>query len=80
MVSYALYWTDVAGRTHAHIGGDAANVDVSAALLPDDVVQDGLGHFLVVEEGRVGVDQGVDPLVHRLGVRVHLGSHIMAWR
>ena len=59
-------------HTDADISGDATDIDVSAALVSDELLQTGLAELGVVEEGGVGVDGGVDPLVHDPGLGVHL--------
>ena len=61
-----LYLTD------ADIGCDAADIDVSAALVSDELLQAGLAELGVVKEGGVGVDGGVDPLVDHPGLGMHL--------
>ena len=59
-------------NTDADISSDATDIDVSAALVSDELLQTGLAELGVVEEGGVGVDGGVDPLVHDPGLGVHL--------
>ena len=59
-------------HTDADISCDATDIDVSAALVSDELLQTGLAELGVVEEGGVGVDGGVDPLVHDPGLGVHL--------
>ena len=58
--------------TDADIGSDAANIDVSAALVPDELLQTGLAELRVVKEGGIGVDGGVDALVDNPGLGMHL--------
>ena len=58
--------------TDTDIRGDAADVNVGATLVVDELLQAGLAQLGVVEEGGVGVDVGVDSFVHHAGLRVHL--------
>ena len=54
------------------ISGNTADEDVCAAFSSYELLQAGLAQLGVVEEGGVGVDGGVDPLVHDPGLGVHL--------
>ena len=63
---YLVYLTD------ADIGCDAADVDVSATLVSDELLQTGLAELGVVKEGGVGVDGGVDALVDHPGLGMDL--------
>ena len=58
--------------TDADIGSDAADIDVSAALVPNELLKTGFAELRVVEEGGVGVDGGVDALVDHPGLGMHL--------
>ena len=74
-----IYYTartpaDAAPPTDADVIGDAADKDVRDVPLPQVGLHLREAELLVVEEGRVGVDVGVDALVHLQGVGVDLGA------
>ena len=56
--------------TDANVVRNPADEEISDALPPEVLLQVGVSELLVVEEGRVGVDDGVHALVNlvRLGV------------
>ena len=58
--------------TDADIGSDAADIDISTALVPDELFETGFAELGVVKEGGVGVDSGVDALVDHPGLGMHL--------
>ena len=58
--------------TDADISSDAADIDVSAALVPDELLQTGFTELSVVEEGGVRVDGWVDALIDHPGLGMYL--------
>ena len=58
--------------THAHIGGDAAHVNIRHQLLLDDLLQRCSAQLGVIEKSGVRVNVWVDALFHYLTAGVDL--------
>ena len=58
--------------TYADISSNATNIDISAALSADQLLQAGLAELGVVKECRVRVNVGVDTFVDNASLGVHL--------
>ena len=58
--------------THAHIGGDAAHINIRHQLLLDDLLQRCSAQLGVIEKRGVRVYVGVDALFHDLTAGVDL--------
>ena len=64
----------VKANTNTDVRSNAADVEISDILLSDQLLHVGCAQFLVVKEGGVGINVGVETLLDGVALGVDLGT------
>ena len=64
----------VRSDTNTDVSSDAADVEIGDIFLSDQLLHVGCAQFLVVEEGGVGINVGVETLLDGVALGMDLGT------
>ena len=67
----------VRSNTNTDVSSDAADVEIGDLFLSDQLLHVGCAQFLVVKEGGVGINVGVETLLDGVALGVDLGTKVV---